>query len=135
MMKALICLLLLLPFTGISQDTTILDVLDDQVEAFNSRDVDRMLKNLSDDFVWYSIVGDSMSVEVSGKRDFKVSMKGYYKAFKDVHSEIVSYSISGNKVSFSEKVSFKKNGKTLSQTSIGVYEIVDGLIVRIWYFY
>jgi len=133
-MKTLITSILVVFACTAFAQSEILNVLDDQLEAFNDGDIDRLCNNISEDFIWYSVTEDSMYIEAQGVKAFRKGMKSYYIQFKGVKSEIVAYTISGNRVSFTEKITFyDKNGEK-TRSSIGVYQIDDGKITRAWYF-
>lgn len=135
-MKRLAIVLTLLFANGVhAQNGPILDVLYDQVDAFNKGDIDRLVKNVSDDFKWFSITSDTMMINVSGKQNFRTSMINYFADGRKVHSSIEQYAIVGNRVSFREVVSHKgKDGQDVSSSAMGIYEIEDGRIRRAWYF-
>ena len=135
-MKRLMIVLALLFANGVhAQKRPILDVLYDQADAFNKGDIERLVKNVSDDFIWFSLTSDTLMIDVSGKQNFRTSMINYFAGGRKVHSSIEQYAIDGNRVSFREVVSHKgKDGQDVSASAIGIYEIVDGRIRRAWYF-
>ena len=111
-------------------------MLQDQFDAFNRRDIDHLVDNVTDDFKWYSLTADKLLIETSGKVSFKKSMQDYYKARpQETHSVVESYTINGNRISFKEVVSHQnKDRKTVSSSAMGIYEFKDGKIYRAWYF-
>ncbi|MCB0480985.1 MAG: nuclear transport factor 2 family protein [Flavobacteriales bacterium] len=128
-------LLTALPAFGFGQRSVIEQVLNEQVEAFNQHDVARMAQNVSDDFVWYSVMSDSVTIESSGRAAFTKAMTGYFSHYENVKSTIQSTTISGNKISFEENVSWPEEDVIQEQSALGVYEIKNGKITRAWYFY
>ncbi|MGB0495881.1 MAG: nuclear transport factor 2 family protein [Kangiellaceae bacterium] len=113
-----------------------LDILKDQVDAFNKRDIGRLVKNVSDDFKWYSITADQLLIESKNKASFKDGMEKYYQARPQIiTSKIDSYVIDGSRISFKEVVSHKnKKGEMVSSSAMGIYQMKDGKIFRAWYF-
>ncbi|UTW60918.1 nuclear transport factor 2 family protein [bacterium SCSIO 12741] len=117
-----------------SKDQMLVQQLMDQVEAFKAGDVDRMTENVHDEFKWFYVTADTILLEVSGKKEFKKSMTGYFASIELVDSEIVKWVVDGNRISFQEKVSWNTSKGTRSQTSMGIYQYKDGKIYRVWYF-
>jgi hypothetical protein len=135
-MKYLLVILLAISTNILSDNHPILHLLNDQVDAFNQRDVTRLVNNLSENFKWYSLTSDQLLIETSGKNDFKKSMQNYYASRpQKIFSSVENYTIDGKRVSFREVVSYKnKNGQMVSSSAMGIYEIRDGKIYRAWYF-
>ena len=128
-------MLTLLSFNVCGQSQQILTVFNDQVEAFNQGDIDRLVNNITDDFKWFYLSSDTLLLEVEGKEHFKKSMEGYFSTGQKVLSSIESYTITGNRISFNEMVRYKnKKGEMISSSAMGVYEIRDKKIYRAWYF-
>lgn len=124
-------------FTGISlygQDDIVLNLLNQQVEAFNKQDTERLVENISDDFKWFYISADTMLLEVEGKEQFREVMESYFETVKGVHSTIDRYVIDGNRISFKETVKWQSRNCERSQSAMGIYEMKDGKIYRVWYF-
>jgi len=93
--------------------------------------------NVSEDFKWFGITTDTMFIEVDGKANFKSNMESYFKSLPGgVQSTVDKIELIGNKISFEETVSYKnKEGKTISASAMGIYEIKEDKIYRVWYFY
>lgn len=135
MKKLTTILFLIIAVAATAQNNQVLKVFNDQVDAFNKGDVDRLVSNVSDDFKWFYITPDTMLLEVAGKESFKKGMESYYNAGVKVLSEIQDYAIDGNRISFQEVVSHKnKAGQRVESSAMGVYEIKDEKIVRAYYF-
>ena len=114
----------------------LIELLQDQFDAYNQRDIDRLVNNVTDDFKWYSLTADELLVETSGKDNFKKSMQNYYDSRpQNIHSVIESSTLDGNRISFKEVVSHQtKDGKTISSSAMGIYQFKNGKIYRAWYF-
>lgn len=114
----------------------LIKLLQDQFDAYNQRDIDRLVNNVTDDFKWYSLTAEELLIETSGKVNFKKSMQKYYDSRpQNIHSVIESYTLNGNRISFKEVVSSQtKDGTTKSSSAMGIYEFKNGKIYRAWYF-
>lgn len=136
-MKNLFLITLLCFYTGIfAQDKSVHDILIDQVEAFNAKNIETLVANVSEDFKWYYIGSDTLLLEVDGKENFQKSMIAYYNSLKEVKSEITEYAIEQNRINFKEVVQYEtKSGHSGQASSMGIYEMKNGLIHRVWYFY
>ncbi len=131
-----LCFASLLFTAQAQQDELLLKVLNDQVDAFNQQDVDRLVDNVTADFKWFYITSDALLPELQGKEKFRASMVDYYKSFANIKSSILNYTTDGNRISFQEKVEYTdEQGNRKSSTAMGIYEIRDGKIARCWYFF
>ncbi len=118
-----------------AQEQDLYKVLNEQVEAYNAADIDRLVKNITDDFKWFYVTSDSIILEVSGKEELRKAMEGYYSAGFNSVSSIEDYTIDGNRISFKEVVGHRnKKGEMVQSSSMGVYEMRNGKIYRAWYF-
>ena len=107
----------------------------DQVDAFNKRDVARLVDNVSDDFKWFYLTPDSLLIEVSGREEFRASMESYFESTPPVASVISAHAIDGNRMSFQETVSYKSaDGTPVSSSAMGIYQVDNDEITRAWYF-
>jgi hypothetical protein len=129
------CALLMLPLVAVAQVESARQMLQDQVDAYNRGDVERLVANVSEGFKWFSIASDSLLLEVAGKDDFRKGMESYFEGRTPPHSKIDGYVIDGNRISFREIVSHENaDGETVQSSAMGVYEFRDGKIHRGWYF-
>jgi len=129
-------ILLLLATVSFAQENEIHSILQEQVEAFNTKDIDGLVENVTDDFKWYFIGPDTLHLEVSGKENFRKSMESYFNSIAEVKSEIAEYAIDNNRISFKEVVRYvTSSGITQSASAMGIYEMKNGLIYRAWYFF
>ena len=110
-------------------------LLSDQVEAFNKQDVEHLVKNVTEDFKWYSLTSDQLLIETDGKQAFKEGMTEYYKSDRKSTSIIESYTIDGDRISFKEAVSHINTiGEKVSSSAMGIYQYKGDKIYRAWYF-
>ena len=137
MKKAIILLtFIFITIFSFGQNENLLEVVNDQFDAFNKADVDRLVNNVTDDFKWFYLTSDSSGVEVEGKANFRKSMENYFKNGRKVTSKMESFVIHENRISFKEVVSHKnRNGEAVTSSAMGIYEVRGDKISRAWYFY
>ena len=112
----------------------VLQVVQAHSAAFNRHDVGGMLANVAHDIEWYSVEGDSVTLELQGREELRNAMFVYFAETPSFRSEIESVAISGAYVSVRERASWKSGDGELSQTALCVFEVRDGVIRRVWYF-
>lgn len=110
------------------------EVVRGMFHAFNNHDVDELIKYLHDDVKWMNIVDDSINIEIAGKENLYHSTKEYFESVPTVRSEIEELFVTGNYVSFREKVFFQGKYGEKSQASLSVYEVEGDKIIRVWYY-
>jgi len=113
----------------------VLQVVHGQMDAFNRHDVAAMAAGVAPDFVWFSVTGDELTVEARGRGAFAESMRSYFASLPSVRSELEESLISGSFVTIRERATWTDgSGVERSQPALGVYEVRDGLIQRVWYY-
>jgi len=128
-------IILLIIHSQSAQSKDLLSLLNDQVDAFNQQDVEKLVKNVTDDMKYFYITADELIIETSGKQAFEAAMINYFQSGRKPRSVIESYVIDGNRISFKEVVSHQnKKGETVSSSAMGVYAYVGDKIYRAWYF-
>ena len=105
------------------------EVVEEQLLAYNARDLDRFAATYSGDIrIWRmpaaepSIVGQAQLREIYAKR---FSSPG-------LHATIVNRIAVGDKVIDHERVVGIEAGPI---EAVAVYQVVDGLIARVWFYY
>lgn len=111
-----------------------LAVVEAQLQAFNRHDVAALAAGVAPDFVWLSVSGDSVAVEVRGRAEFERGMAAYFAELPDVRSTIEDAVVNGRFVAFRERVRWSGKDGERSQSALAVYEVEDGLIRRVWYY-
>ena len=120
---------------GFAQEKKAYSLLQNQVDAFNSQDINKLVSNVTDDFKWYYIGPDTLLLEIEGKAHFKKSMESYFGYMNQVNTEITEFTVDNNRISFKEVVQYETaSGKKGEATAMGIYEMKDGRIYRAWYF-
>jgi hypothetical protein len=105
------------------------------LDAFNRHEAGAVAAFCADHFKWFSVDGDKASVDADGRAKLEEWLVGYFKSFPMVRSEFLSVEQTGAFLTVRERVAWdNKEGKRTSQQAIGIYEIRDGLIQRVWYY-
>ncbi|PHS20624.1 MAG: hypothetical protein COA86_01370 [Kangiella sp.] len=122
--------------SSLGEDRKLIDLFNDQVDAFNKKDIKRLVNNVSEDFIWFSITSNELLIETKDKASFKMAMENYYKnKNRNSFSKIEGYTIDGDRISFKEVVSHRnKKGELVESSAMGVYEMKNNRIFRAWYF-
>ncbi len=107
-------------------------VITDYFDIYNSHQVDSLLTMIAEDFKMYSVSQDTTTLDINGKEALRKWLSGYFNDLPNVSSSISGGNVSGNYVSFIETAHW---GENRSQSSLAVYEVVNGKIRRAWYYY
>ena len=110
-------------------------ILRAYLDAFNRHDSDAVAAFCAEDVKWLSVDGDKVAPETSSRADLQAWLTGYFKSFPTVRSDFLSLEQTGPILSVRERASWEnKAGQRVAQQAVGVYEIRDGRIRRVWYF-
>jgi hypothetical protein len=105
------------------------DVVQRQVEAYNDHDLDAFVASYSDIVEIFRM--PSAEPSISGKSQLAEFYAAQRFGIPGLKAEILDRIVSGNKVVDLERV----HGLRADPVEmIAVYEIVDGLIRRVWFF-
>jgi len=104
------------------------------VDAFNARELDALLALAHPEVEWLSISGSQVAVETRGREALGESLRGYFTSCPSCRSTVEIYQVVGTYVSALEHAEWDKDGARLRQSSLSIYEIVDGLVRRVWYY-
>jgi len=102
--------------------------------AFNNHDVAAMTALVAQNVQWLSVNGDKLAVETNGKAELEKWLKGYFQSCPSCRSEFEALMIAGSYVTVREKAMWESKSGPKVQRSLGVYELRDGLIQRVWYY-
>ena len=103
--------------------------------AFNQHDPDAMAALVSEDFELYYVSEGKSELGAQGREDLRIQMVGYFAERPTVRSEIEDRIDGPRFASFRERAgSLHADGSHRSASSLAVYEVVDGLIIRVWYY-
>lgn len=110
------------------------DVIRSQLAAFNAHNADAMMANLHEDFAWFGVDSDITTLEMKGRGNFFKSMRDYFSSVPGARAEIEEIFVAGDFVTARERSYWRQGDAELSQASLAVYEIRNGLIYRVWYY-
>lgn len=99
-------------------------IVNDQLEAYNKRDVEEFTKTYTKDIKLYEF---PENISSSGIEELEKRYKVIFQKVPDLNAEIMNRIVLGNKVIDKEKVTI--NGKTYY--AIAIYEVDDGLISKV----
>lgn len=104
------------------------------VQAFNERDIDRMLDMVTDDVQWLSVAGDTITVETQGKAKLRESLAAYFTRIPTATSALQWVQATASRAVALERATWKGASGPRSQAGLCVYEFRDGLIARVYYY-
>lgn len=103
-------------------------------EAFNQHDPKAMAALVSENFELYYFSDGKAELSASGRADLEAQMVDYFTSQPTVRS-VVEGSVDGPRfATFRERAISIHDGVETSASSLAVYEVVDGLILRVWYY-
>jgi hypothetical protein len=107
----------------------IVDVVQEQLEAYNARDIDRFVATYSDQVRIFRMPATDPAI--SGKAQLT---EVYVKRFSSpsLHADILARMVLGNKVIDHERV---RGIREVPVEAVAVYEVESGLIQTVWFFY
>ena len=131
----LVSLFLLLCVNATAQTpSSEIEVVYKLTDAFNAHNVDDMLKWVHDDVKWFFIQDDKLEMSTSGKDELRTAMFGYFDGIPSARSEVLDELINGPFIVLKEQASWETSTGRKSQTAIGIYEVTDGKVKRVWYY-
>ena len=130
-----ICLLLWTAGAVLAQPASPEAAVRANLDAFNRHDVEALVATVAPDFAWFNIDGEKLLPDTRGRDALRKGMAAYFKSQPSVRSGFESLTVNGAFVSVKERASWNnKVGEPRSQVALAVYEVRDGLILRVWYF-
>ncbi len=107
----------------------VVDIVQEQLEAYNARDLDRFAATYSDAIRIYRLPATDPAIV--GKAQLSET---YRKRFSSpgLHADIVNRIVLGNKVIDHERV---VGIRETTVEAVAVYEVVDDLIETVWFFH
>jgi len=104
------------------------------VAAFSQHDVDAMLNFTSDNVVWLSITGETISKETSDAESLRAAMGDYFSNRPASFSRIRQIQSSGPWVMTLEHAGRMVDGVFSGQCAYAMYQFDNDLIKSVWYF-
>ncbi|SIN61165.1 SnoaL-like domain-containing protein [Parasphingorhabdus marina DSM 22363] len=103
--------------------------------AFNAQDVTAMSNLMHSEIQWIMISGAKSEVATDGKDNMVRDMTSYFQGPTKVSSSLSGWSVNGDYVTVIETASWQNSkGERQAQSATAVYQIMDRLIRRVWYF-
>jgi len=105
------------------------------LDAFNRHDPAAMAALVDHDFQLYYVSSEGVSeLATSGPDQLENQMVEYFRTRPTVRSEVEG-SIDGPRFAAFRERAISRHGEVeRSQSSMAVYEVVDGKILRVWYY-
>lgn len=101
-----------------------LEIVQEQLEAYNNRDIDAFLRTYSEDISLYNYPNKKTS---QGQEQMRQGYQGFFESTPDLHCEIKNRIVIGNKVIDEEFLTI--NGRNFS--AVAIYEVVKGKIAKV----
>ncbi len=110
------------------------NVVTGLMAAFNDHDADRMRDYWHPDVTWIELSGEQASTVTTSAQQLHDELVAYFEAYPTVSSSLENITVNGNYVTAVERPVWQEAGERMSQSSIVVYEIIDGKVKRFWYY-
>jgi hypothetical protein len=127
MKKIIIITLLFINFWCVAQEQKPEEIVQKQVEAYNSRDIEAFLSFYSEDVKIYTFPN---KLETDGKSAMRESYASFFKNAKVLDCKIVKRIVRKNKVIDEELVKYNDT----EFGGVAIYEIEKGKIVKVTFF-
>lgn len=112
------------------ESSTAVAVVQRQVEAYNRRDLEAFAATYREDVQIFRM--PSTTPVMSGRSALREFYAGQRFNLPALHAEIVQRIVIGNKVIDHERVT---GVGPLPFEAVAVYEVIDGAIATVWFFY
>jgi len=99
-------------------------IVQQQLEAYNARDIDAFLATYTDDITLFNYPNQQTS---KGQDEMRKGYQGFFESTPDLHCEIKNRIVIGNKVIDEEYLTV--NGRNFS--AVAVYEVENGKIAKV----
>ncbi|WP_114521528.1 nuclear transport factor 2 family protein [Altererythrobacter sp. ZODW24] len=105
------------------------------VEAYNARDLAAMEALMHPQIQWISVEDGKSVIVADGREELAAQMKSYLASATTTNSTLDGFTRNGRFLAVKETAHWSDaNGQAASQSSIAVYELDDGLVLRVWYY-
>ena len=111
-------------------------VLRAYLDAFNRHEPDAVTAFCAENLKWFAFEDANPDfLKVEGRAPLHEWLTGYFRSYPTARSEFLSIEQTGPFLSVRDRASWdEKNGGRRSHQAIGIYEIREGLIQRVWYY-
>ncbi|WP_165793890.1 nuclear transport factor 2 family protein [Hyphococcus luteus] len=110
------------------------EVVNGLMAAFNDHDADKMREFWAPDVTWIELSGEQASTVTTSAEQLHDELVAYFEAYPSVSSSLEHISVNGHFVTAIERPVWEEGGERMSQSSVVVYEIIDGKVKRFWYY-
>lgn len=110
-------------------------ILDEYFDAFNNCDVDRLSAMVSVDIRLMSVLPDTVTMDLAGRKKLETWLKGYFNSLPNVRSTYSDLSVREPFYSFVETAQWGPDSAGKQQSSMATYLIKNDKIQRVWYYY
>jgi hypothetical protein len=100
----------------------------EQLDAYNSRDIDRFLEPYAEDVQVYAFPSQFL---YEGKSRMRERYASFFERTPDLHCQVVNRMILGNTVIDQEEVTLRKGEPAMH--AIAIYKIKDGKIAEVFF--
>ena len=107
----------------------IMSIVDDQLEAYNDRDIVKFLSCYTENVEVYMLEQGKMITD--GKDQLHEVMSAAFKATPNAKTTLISRITQNNLVVDHEKITGHEPGKAI--LTVAIYEIVDNKIAKVWF--
>ena len=104
------------------------------VAAFNTRNIDAMLRAVDENVQWLSVNETKVTIETEGKNALRESMERYFRSCPSCKSSLEWVQKSGSRVTAMERATWSGKSGLKSQAGLSVYEFRNDKILRVYYF-
>jgi len=127
MKKTLIITLFLINFYSWSQEKSPEQIVQEQVEAYNSRDIEAFLSFYSEDVKLYTYPN---KLDSDGKAAMREGYAAFFKNAKVLHCKITKRIVTKNIVIDEEDIQYNDS----KFGGVAIYEVENGKIVKVTFF-
>ncbi len=113
-------------------------IVVEYVEAYNQKNLAKMLNYMSENIHWMNLSDSTISIETKNKQGLEVALKEHFSRTKKVKSSLSGIVEIGRFVSAVEKITSIKDNQEINVCSLSVYEFslkpeAQQLIENVWY--
>lgn len=113
---------------GQEEDVSALLVVQQQLDAYNQRDLKAFVQLFSDDVVFVEHATGKISI--NGKEELKARFKDFFDASPNLRSNLAGRIVMANKVIDHEKITGARNQEGIYELIV-IYEVSNNLISKV----
>ena len=112
----------------------VLELFAESSNAYDDRDIDKMMSYVSDDYTWYNIAPDGAQKLAEGREQAAQGLKMVFGSPSYVGGRVEFSKAFGKTVVALEVDTYRENGQEVERSRLGVYEYRDDKLYRAWSF-